>query len=47
MTAYRFTALTLSAAALAACGKSTNRDSTTAAGDSLTAASAGSLEAPR
>lgn len=46
MTAYRFTALTLSAAALAACGKSTNRDSTTVAGDSLTAASAGSLEAP-
>lgn len=48
MNAYAFVMLTLvSAAALAACGKSTNGDSTSVAGDSLAAASAGSLEAPR
>lgn len=48
MNAYAFVMLTLvSAAALAACGKSTNGDSTIVAGDSLAAASAGSLEAPR
>jgi len=47
MNAYRFTQLTFCAAALAACGKSKNGDSTIIAGDSLSAVTAGSLEGPR
>lgn len=48
MNAYGFIMLTLaSAAALAACGKSKNDGSTTLPSDSVSAATAGSLEGPR